>query len=52
MSTITAKEKPLHVDIPVRIAELKVAFSMAALTFEGASSTVNFPPSTYRERCG
>jgi intracellular sulfur oxidation DsrE/DsrF family protein len=28
-------EKPLHVDIPVRLSELKVAFSVAALAFEG-----------------
>jgi len=28
-------EKPLHIDIPVRLAEAKVAFSIAALAFEG-----------------
>lgn len=28
-------EKPLHIDIPVRLAEVKVAFSIAALAFEG-----------------
>ena len=28
-------EKPLHIDIPVTIPELKVAFSVAALAFEG-----------------
>ena len=28
-------EKPLHIDIPVRLAEAKVAFSVAALSFEG-----------------
>jgi intracellular sulfur oxidation DsrE/DsrF family protein len=28
-------EKPLHIDIPVRLAEAKVAFSVAALGFEG-----------------
>ena len=27
--------KPLHIDIPVKLAELKVAFSVAALAFEG-----------------
>ena len=28
-------EKPLHIDIPVTLPELKVAFSVAALAFEG-----------------
>jgi intracellular sulfur oxidation DsrE/DsrF family protein len=28
-------EKPLHIDIPVRLPEVKVAFSIAALAFEG-----------------
>jgi intracellular sulfur oxidation DsrE/DsrF family protein len=28
-------EKPLHIDIPVALPELKVAFSVAALAFEG-----------------
>jgi len=28
-------EKPLHIDIPVQLAEGKVAFSIAALAFEG-----------------
>lgn len=28
-------EKPLHIDIPVTLSELKVAFSVAALAFEG-----------------
>src|SRR5215472_17836290 len=32
MSTL---EKPLHIDIPVMLPELKVAFSVAALAFEG-----------------
>jgi len=32
MSTL---EKPLHIDIPVALQELKVAFSVAALAFEG-----------------
>ena len=27
--------KPLHIDIPVQLAEVKVAFSIAALAFEG-----------------
>jgi intracellular sulfur oxidation DsrE/DsrF family protein len=30
-----ALEKPLHIDIPVKLAEVKVAFSVPALTFEG-----------------
>jgi intracellular sulfur oxidation DsrE/DsrF family protein len=33
MSTLL--EKPLHIDIPVTLPELKVAFSVAALAFEG-----------------
>ena len=32
MSTL---DKPLHIDIPVTLRELKVAFSVAALAFEG-----------------
>ena len=28
-------EKPLHIDIPVKLSDLKVAFSIAALAFEG-----------------
>jgi hypothetical protein len=26
-------QKPLHIDIPVKLAEIKVAFSVAALAF-------------------
>jgi len=32
---MSASEKPLHIDIPVLLPELKVAFSIAALAFEG-----------------
>src|SRR4051812_13911950 len=32
---MSTSEKPLHIDIPVRLSELKVAFSVAALAFEG-----------------
>src|SRR5260370_3974917 len=32
MSTVV---KPLHIDIPVKLAEVKVAFSIPSLTFEG-----------------
>src|SRR5215467_4452252 len=32
---MSTSEKPLHIDIPVTIPELKVAFSVAALAFEG-----------------
>jgi hypothetical protein len=28
-------EKPLHIDIPVKLSDLKVVFSVAALAFEG-----------------
>ena len=28
-------EKPLHIDIPVKLSDLKIAFSVAALAFEG-----------------
>jgi intracellular sulfur oxidation DsrE/DsrF family protein len=28
-------EKPLHIDIPVKLADVKVAFSVGALAFEG-----------------
>ena len=30
-----ASEKPLHIDIPVRLEQLKIAFSIASLAFEG-----------------
>jgi intracellular sulfur oxidation DsrE/DsrF family protein len=32
---MSTSEKALHIDIPVKLAELKVAFSVAALMFEG-----------------
>jgi intracellular sulfur oxidation DsrE/DsrF family protein len=32
---VSASEKPLQIDIQVKLAELKVAFSIGALTFEG-----------------
>ena len=32
---MSVSEKPLHIDIPVRLSEIKVAFSVAALAFEG-----------------
>ena len=32
---MSASEKPLQIDIQVKLAELKVAFSIGALTFEG-----------------
>jgi intracellular sulfur oxidation DsrE/DsrF family protein len=32
---MTTNAKPLHIDIPVTLANLKVAFSIAALAFEG-----------------
>ena len=37
MSTLdmSTSEKPLHIDIPVKLAEVKVAFSIGALMFEG-----------------
>src|SRR5216683_7750751 len=37
MSTldISTSEKPLHIDIPVKLAEVKAAFSIGALMFEG-----------------
>ncbi len=28
-------ERPLHIDIPVKVEELKIAFSIASLAFEG-----------------
>src|SRR5690348_8762957 len=30
-----ASEKPLHIDIPVTLEQLKIAFSIASLAFEG-----------------
>jgi len=37
MSTLdmSTSKKPLHIDIPVKLAEVKVAFSIGALMFEG-----------------
>jgi intracellular sulfur oxidation DsrE/DsrF family protein len=32
---MSTSEKPLHIDIPVKLAEVKVAFSVPALAFEG-----------------
>ena len=32
---MSTTEKPLHIDIPVKLSELKAAFSVAALAFEG-----------------
>jgi intracellular sulfur oxidation DsrE/DsrF family protein len=32
---MSTSEKPLHIDIPVKLAEVKVAFSVPALMFEG-----------------
>jgi intracellular sulfur oxidation DsrE/DsrF family protein len=32
---MSISEKPLHIDIPVQLAQVKVAFSIAALAFEG-----------------
>jgi intracellular sulfur oxidation DsrE/DsrF family protein len=32
---MTNSEKPLRIDIPVRLRELRIAFSIAALAFEG-----------------
>jgi intracellular sulfur oxidation DsrE/DsrF family protein len=32
---MTVSKKPLHVDIPVRLPELRIAFSIADLAFEG-----------------
>jgi len=34
-NAVGSSDRPLHVDIPVRLAEVKVAFSIAALAFEG-----------------
>jgi len=32
---MTASQKPLHIDIPVRLSDLKVVFSVGTLVFEG-----------------
>ena len=32
---MSAVQKPLHIDIPVTLADIKGAFSVAALAFEG-----------------
>ena len=32
---MTALEKPLHIDIPVKLSNVKMVFSIDALTFEG-----------------
>jgi intracellular sulfur oxidation DsrE/DsrF family protein len=32
---MSISEKPLHINIPVQLAQVKVAFSIAALAFEG-----------------
>ena len=33
--SVSISEKPLHIDIPVKLQDLKVAFSIADLAFEG-----------------
>ena len=32
---MSVSEKPLHIDIPVKLADVKVVFSVGALAFEG-----------------
>jgi intracellular sulfur oxidation DsrE/DsrF family protein len=32
---MSVSEEPLHIDIPVKLAQVKVAFSVGALAFEG-----------------
>jgi hypothetical protein len=32
---VSTSEKPLHIDIPVRLTDLRIAFSIADLAFEG-----------------
>ena len=32
---MSVSEKPLHIDIPVKLADVKVVFSIGALAFEG-----------------
>ena len=32
---MSVPEKPLHIDIPVKLSEVKVVFSIGALQFEG-----------------
>jgi len=32
---MSTSEKPLHIDIPVRVTDLRIAFSIADLAFEG-----------------
>jgi hypothetical protein len=32
---LSTSEKPLHIDIPVKLTEEKVVFSVGALVFEG-----------------
>jgi hypothetical protein len=46
---MSTSEKPLHIDIPVTLPELKVAFSVAALGFEGDTG-LHLSSSAHRER--
>lgn len=32
---MSAPEKPLHIDVPVKLSEVKIVFSIGALQFEG-----------------
>jgi hypothetical protein len=32
---MAASEKPLHIDIPVKLPDVKMVFSIGALAFEG-----------------
>jgi hypothetical protein len=36
---VSTSEKPLHIDIPVRLTDLRIAFSIADLAFEGDLQT-------------
>ena len=39
---MNASEKPLHIDIPVKLSDVKAVFSIGALEFEG-----DLPASTF-----
>jgi len=39
---VSVSEKPLHIDIPVKLADVKVVFSVGALAFEGDLPTSMF----------
>jgi len=46
---MTVSKPAPHIDIPVKLKEVKTVFSIDALAFEGDLPASIFPPSAHRE---